>query len=319
MPDNPTITAVIPTHNRVASLPSAIDSVLGQILPVEELIVVDDGSDDGTAEMLTRRYAQETRLRVLQQANRGVSAARNLAIRQARGDWIALLDSDDRWYPGKLERQFAALTRAEDHDGEVFRFCHCDENWTRNGRFVNPKTRHRKPGGDVFAASLALCAISPSAAVIATSLLDETGLFDETLPACEDYDLWLRIAARERVLYVDEKLLEKTGGHADQLSRRYPAMDLFRLRAQAKLLLSGILDTSQTTLTRASFRERFVIYARGALRRGRSDEVSDLLTEWEYCLGNAREQVRAELEAFDASLNASRTDLRAGAGTHRNN
>ncbi|MFK8076696.1 MAG: glycosyltransferase family 2 protein [Granulosicoccus sp.] len=268
----PTVSAIIPTYNRLPSLRIAVESVLSQRYAVHELIVVDDGSTDGTHEWCER----QERITLITQHNQGVSHARNRAIEQATGEWIGLLDSDDRWYPEKLEEQVAAINQSPH-----YRLCHCDEHWIRNGKRVNPKFKHRKYGGDVFAHCLPLCAISPSAALLHHSLLNEVGLFDETLPACEDYDLWLRIAAREEVLYVDKALLEKTGGHADQLSQRYPAMDTFRLKALAKLLRNNNLSAEQRTLTNDMFFKKLRIYCNGAKKRGKLDSIDSMLDDYQ--------------------------------------
>jgi len=148
-----------------------------------------------------------------------VSAARNAGVQNSTSRWVAFLDSDDRWFAAKLEKQLLALEAAP-----TLRLCHTDEHWIRRGRRVNPKHKHQKYGGDIFARCLPLCAMSPSSVMIRRDVFDDVGLFDENLPACEDYDLWLRITVNEAVLYIDEALLEKTGGHDDQLSQRYPAM-----------------------------------------------------------------------------------------------
>ncbi|MDE2825547.1 MAG: glycosyltransferase family 2 protein, partial [Gemmatimonadota bacterium] len=216
------VSVVIPTYNRADRLPSAIRSVLEQTAPPAEIIVVDDGSTDGTP-ALVRTFPG---VRYLRQENQGVSAARNHGIGAAKHDWIALLDSDDEWLPGKLERQWGALER-----DPRYRFCHTDEIWIRKGRRVNPMKKHAKYGGHIFHHCLPLCVISPSSALIHRDLFERFGMFDPELPVCEDYDLWLRICAREPVLYVDEPLLLKYGGHEDQLSRAYWGMDRFRIRA----------------------------------------------------------------------------------------
>ena len=105
-------------------------------------------------------------------------------------------------------------------DASTFRFCHSDELWIRDGRRVNPMRKHAKHGGEMFMHCLARCAISPSTALLHRALLDDVGGFDETLPACEDYDLWLRICARHPVLFVPRALAVRYGGHADQPVRR---------------------------------------------------------------------------------------------------
>ncbi len=239
-----------------------------QTHPPDEIIVVDDGSTDGTTAHLHERWPQ---VRVIEQDNRGVSAARNAGIHAASSEWIALLDSDDRWYPTKLEKQLAAL---QEHPGH--RFCHTDEHWIRNGRRVNPGKRHAKPSGDAFAASLPLCAISPSSALIERRLLLELGGFDENLPACEDYALWLAITATEPVLFVSEALLQKHGGHEDQLSHRYPAMDRFRLDALAGIIEGDRLDSLQQRQAFEMYQQKYAVYRQGALRRERHEELARL-------------------------------------------
>lgn len=267
-----TVSVVIPTHERLESLPTAIESVRSQSYAAHELIVVDDGSTDGTAEWLAEHHPD---IILIKQSNHGVSHARNRAIEQATGDWIALLDSDDRWYPNKLAEQIHALQQSPQ-----MRLCHCDEHWLRNGKRVNPRFKHRKYGGDVFTHCLPLCCISPSAVLVHRTLFDDVGLFDESLPACEDYDLWLRICSQEEVLFVDEALLEKTGGHEDQLSQRYPAMDQFRLQALAKLLRSQNLNEEKTRQTNDMFVEKLTIFCNGARKRDRNDAIDALKAEY---------------------------------------
>lgn len=258
------VSVVVPTYNRAALLPRALDSVLAQSRPADELIVVDDGSEDGSAALLAARYPQA---RVLRQPNRGVSAARNAGIRAARGGWIALLDSDDLWRPDKLARQLAAA-------GADARLVHCDELWIRDGRRVNPKRRHAKYGGYIYRRCLPLCALSPSAVLIRREVFAEIGLFDESLPACEDYDLWLRVCARYPVRYLDEPLVVKYGGHDDQLSRRYWGMDRFRIVALEKILAGaaplGVDDRRATLQTLLS---KLEVYLAGVEKRGRADEA----------------------------------------------
>ncbi len=257
------ISVVIPTYNRRDVLPRAIDSVLAQTSSPDEIIVVDDGSDDGTAGIIQRAYPQ---VRVIDQKNAGVSAARNLGITSARGEWIALLDSDDAWLPQKLERQLQVLLQ---HPG--FRLVHCDEMWFRNGVRINPMDKHKKQGGRIFRQCLPICCISPSSVLIHRSLFDEVGRFDTGLPACEDYDLWLRVCAREPVLYVNEPLLKKYGGHKDQLSRKHWGMDRFRVRALEKILGTDSLSDGDREAAQAVLVEKATIIANGARKRGRDD------------------------------------------------
>ncbi len=223
------VTVVIPTRDRKDLVTEAVASVLKQTFKDFELIVVDDGSEDGTREQLSARFS-EPRLIYLRTENRGVSAARNLGVSSGRGRWIAFLDSDDLWEPLKLERQLGYL--AENPDAEA---CYTGETWIRGGRFVNPRLVHAKKSGNVFSDCLPLCIISPSSIIMTRALFEELGGFDESLPACEDYDLWLRLAARRPVHLLDERLIIKRNGHEGQLSRAHFGLDRFRVRALWKL------------------------------------------------------------------------------------
>jgi len=266
------ISVIIPTHNRLAVLERAVESVLKQTFPVHELIVIDDGSTDNTSTWLAH---QAPPVRYIRQSNHGVSHARNKGIKNASGDWIALLDSDDFWHSEKLAEQVHALT-LQPHS----RFCHCDELWVRNGKRINQKKKHAKRGGNIFDHCLPLCAISPSAAVMHRDIFTDHGLFDETLPACEDYDLWLRITAQEPVTFVDKPLLTKTGGHQDQLSRRFPVMDNYRLQSLAKLLRSNKLELNQWQLAHQMFVSKLRIVKTGASKHGNQTLLHQLDTDY---------------------------------------
>jgi glycosyltransferase involved in cell wall biosynthesis len=279
-PEPATVSVVLPTWNRRELVARALTSVLAQSRTPDEVIVVDDGSTDGTAEALREDFPGVV---VLSQENRGVSAARNRGIAEAKGEWVAFLDSDDEWLPRKLETQLDALSASP---GALL--CHTDEIWIRRGRRVNPMAKHDKAGGLIFERCLALCAISPSSALLHRRLFDAVGLFDESLPACEDYDLWLRVTSRYPVVYVDEPLLVKTGGHSDQLSRRYWGMDRFRIRAIEKILEPGHLTENQRRAAEATLARKIGIYAKGARKRGREDEAR----RYESKLGSARAHVR---------------------------
>jgi glycosyltransferase involved in cell wall biosynthesis len=265
------ISVVIPTFNRAHVLPRALNSVLAQTLLPAEILVVDDGSTDATEAVVRRRSGEETMppIRLLTGPEIGVSAARNLGIRESSRQWIALLDSDDAWAPEKLERQFQALQREPE-----LRVCHTDEIWIRDGKRVNPMKKHAKHGGHIFEECLALCCISPSSVLIHRSVFDDVGLFDEDLPVCEDYDLWLRVTSRYPVLLVDEKLTIKYGGHPDQLSHKLWGMDRFRLRALEKVLTTGDLDAEMRRAAEATARHKLKIYLQGARKRGRMSEVA---------------------------------------------
>ena len=266
------ISVVIPSFNRRHTLSRALDSVLAQTLPAAEIIVVDDGSTDETAAMLSEHYPSVV---CLKQANRGVSAARNLGILTAKSEWIALLDSDDCWHPEKLHRQCDALL----HAPEKYYLCHTEEIWIRNGRRVNPRHRHAKHGGWIYQRCLPLCAISPSAALIHKQVFTQVGVFNEALPACEDYDFWLRVCAQFPVLFVSEALTFKHGGHSDQLSRRYWGMDRFRVEAMESVLANPHLSPSDVDATLRTLIYKLDILCNGAVKRGNLDWADDLRTK----------------------------------------
>ncbi len=261
---NPKVSVIIPTYNRGWILRETIDSVLAQDYADYELIVVDDGSTDNTREILDS-YGQD--ILVLQQSNKGVSAARNRGIAESRAQLVAFLDSDDLWLPQKLVRQVEFFESNPDAlIGQT------EEIWVRNGVRVNPKKRHHKFSGMMFEPSLALCLVSPSAVMISKILFDIVGLFDESLPACEDYDLWLRVSCRYPVYLIDEPLIIKRGGHEDQLSKA-AGLDKYRIKALIKIIESGLLSESQHCAAEKTLQEKSTIYAGGCRKRGREDEA----------------------------------------------
>jgi len=274
------ITVVIPTFNRVTLLERALDSVLAQTLPANEVIIVDDGSMDSTVSTVKSRYSEDdlSIIHFIEQENQGVSAARNTGITAATHEWIALLDSDDVWHEDKLEKQIQALKNAPE-----YLICHSDEIWIRNGLRVNQMNKHKKTGGYIFHQCLPLCVISPSAVIIHRIIFDEIGLFDETLPACEDYDLWLRICSRYPVLYIDEKLITKHGGHDDQLSHKHWGMDRFRIQALDKIISESKLNDSDRDAAVKMLKHKINIYLAGAEKHGNTrhvDEFKQLLTKY---------------------------------------
>jgi len=228
---HPLVSVIIPTYNRKGTLIEAIASVLDGSFCDYELIVVDDGSTDGTSEAVAEL---EEPIRYHHQSNSGVSNSRNTGVEISGGKYIAFLDSDDLWEKTKLEVQVDFL-----QNNAEFRICHTDEIWIRNGARINQRDRHRKFPGDIFEKCLPLCIISPSSVLMERSLFDELGGFDETLPVCEDYDLWLRMTLRYRVGFVRDPLVIKRGGHPDQLSKAYWGMDRFRICALAGLGSQG--------------------------------------------------------------------------------
>lgn len=256
----------------------AVRSVLEQTAGPRELIVVDDGSTDDTVARLAN--VEDPRLRVLEVEHGGVSAARNRGVSVASGNWIAFLDSDDRWQAEKLARQVDEASRTG------LPLVHTDEIWIRRGVRVNPKRYHQKRGGRIYSLCLPRCCISPSAALVRRDVFERLGGFDETLPACEDYDLWLRLCARYEVAFVDEPLVIKHGGHDDQLSSM-PALDRYRIRALVRVLeddeANDLLSSDEREATLRTLRKKVRVYCKGARRRGRdaeAKEIEGLVADW---------------------------------------
>jgi len=232
MDDPGRVSVIIPTYNRGEVLERAIKSVLAQTYENYELIVVDDGSTDNTSRILSK-YGDK--IRYFSKLHGGVSSSRNFGLEKSEGTWVAFLDSDDYWLPQKLEKQIRFLQEHPD-----ILVAQTDEKWIRNGKFVNPMKKHRKYSGWIFPQCLPLCIVSPSAVIIHQRVFNDVGVFDENLPVCEDYDLWLRIAYKYQIALIPEKLIVKTGGHSDQLSRQYWGMDRYRLIALEKILKEEI-------------------------------------------------------------------------------
>lgn len=267
------VSIIIPSYNRCELLTRSLDSVFAQSTQPDEVIIVDDGSTDETESLIRNDYPQAQHLKI---KHAGVSAARNAGIEASTSEWIALLDSDDAWQTDKLEKQLAAISASD------YRLCHTDEIWYRNQVRVNPMHKHKKRGGWIFQYCLPLCCISPSSVLIHRSVFDEVGLFDTSLPACEDYDLWLRICARMPVLYIDEMLTIKYGGHADQLSRHYWGMDRFRIQALRKIIDSRVLNPDDERAARQTLCDKITIFIKGARKHNNpeSEDYAKLLQQY---------------------------------------
>ena len=273
------ISVIIPVRNRVDLVGRAIESVRTQSHPDFELIVVDDGSVDGTADRVQSEYGDEVTLLRLPQ-NKGVSAARNHGIEVAQGEWIAFLDSDDEWCREKLEQQLRGLA-----DSGLL-VCHTDEIWIRDGVRVNPHKHHQKHGAWIFRQALPLCAMSPSSLLLHRDVFETIGLFDESLPACEDYDLFLRLTCRFEVLYLEQKLTIKYGGHDDQLSQLHPAMDRFRVTSLDRILRDSTAPLSESDRDEAIqvLLKKAHIVRGGAEKRGNAElaeRMDQLIRRWD--------------------------------------
>ena len=286
----PLVSVIIPTYNRKGPTLEAAASVLGQTFRDFELLLVDDGSEDGTeAAFLGRGFGPEegAALRYLRLAHLGMpGAVRNRGAACARGKYLAFLDSDDLWAETKLEKQ-VRLMEGSNAAGETVRprLSHTRELWLRNGKVVSQAGQKHERQGDLFAASLRKCVIGPSTVLLERSLFEETGGFREDLEIAEDYEFWLRITCREPVAYLDEQLTTKRAGAGDQLSEKYGQIEIFRLRALRDLLEGGFFPLSggRRKAAAAEFAKKCAIYAAGCRKRGKTGEAEEfeaLATRW---------------------------------------
>lgn len=204
--DEPLVSVVIPVYNREALVARAIDSVLGQTFEDFEVLVVDDASTDGTPGVV-RQYDDERVRYLRQKTNRGVSAARNRALREARGAFIAFLDSDDTWMPEKLELQVRRFQELPEDVGLLYTGVETVEG-DGGGRIDRPAYR-----GDVYRELLTVNRIYTTSGVMIRAEAAETvGYFDEKAPANEDWDYWVRVARHFKVDYVEDVLMRYTAG-----------------------------------------------------------------------------------------------------------
>ncbi|AJE03474.1 glycosyltransferase family 2 protein [Geobacter pickeringii] len=244
MNGKPLVSVVIPTYNRKTLVARAIKSVLDQTYDRLELLVIDDGSTDGTGDSL-EALRSDPRFRYTFQTNQGQSAARNRGISQAKGDFIAFLDSDNYWQVDKLETQIAFWEENEESDILYSEIIPVDEAGTR----ITKKDVGRL-SGVILSELLRTNFITNNTVLVRKKCFEEMGGFDERLRYAEDYDLWLRFATRYRFLYhprevtwycyegdrlsaQEENVLDANYRILTQFFRRFPTAVTERARKQA--------------------------------------------------------------------------------------
>jgi len=258
------VSIIVPCHNGARFLPEALDSAFAQTHPAIEVIVVDDGSTDGTPAVL-ERYAG--RVRALRQPNRGPSAARNAALEIARGDYIAFLDADDRFLPDKVARQAAVLDARPDVGLVYSGWRFIDEE----GRVLPGEGRPRGEG-DLLPGLVLGNPIHPLAALVRRPLVTEVGGFDETLWGCEDWDLFLRLSRRGmRWAPIDESLGDYRV-HAAQSHGQTRMMFTSAIRVLERFFADSELPPSLRHLEGRAFQ---AAYLRGAAECYRAGLVAD--------------------------------------------
>jgi glycosyltransferase involved in cell wall biosynthesis len=263
--DNFSVSVIIPTFNRIEFLSHALDSVFSQSYVATEVIVVDDGSTDHTVEKLSPAYPS---VRFLRQENQGVSAARNLGIIKAENPWIALLDSDDRWAPEKLDRQINHLSQ-----NPSCRVIHTGEKWIRNGKEINIPASLDKTKNGLWERSLEKCIICPSSVLLHQSVFEKIGIFDPSLAICEDYDFWLRLLLTHEIGLIEEPLVHKYGGHPDQLSMSTWGLDRFRVQSLEKISTFGHIKPTQKAQIHETIFRKTDLLIQGFKKHGKYKEA----------------------------------------------
>jgi glycosyltransferase involved in cell wall biosynthesis len=262
------VSVIIPVFNRYFFLERAVLSVLYQEEFRGEIIIVDDGSTDKTPALIEQlQKCNPEKIRTFRQKQAGPAAARNHGIHMAKFPLIAFLDSDDHWHKKKLRLQVALLK-----SNPKYLISHTQEKWLRNGEHLNKKKKHHPRHGNIFDHCLQLCAVGMSTVLVRKELFDIVGMFDETLPCCEDYDFWLRVSCRFPFLLLEEQMTIKEGGRDDQVSYLYRVgMDRFRIDAMVNLLDSNVLTFEQREITLKELRKKCTVFGNGCIKHGKQE------------------------------------------------
>jgi len=261
---HPMITVIIPTYNRYDMLVEAVESVLAQTYSHFEIIVVDDGSTDQTPDLFHSAYP---RITYIYQVNQGPASARNRGVRSALGDWVAFLDSDDLWKPDKLEHQVNAL---EHHPH--YAIAYTGEEWIRNGKPVVQRNYQAKYSGWIYPHCLERCIVGLSTVMMHRSIWESVGGMDESLPAAEDYDLWLRLAWLHPFLLIDMPLVIKRDGHPGQLSHQW-GLDCYRVKSLEKMMSEPLLISPLKNITRYELCRKCEVLIKGFQKHYKNEEA----------------------------------------------
>jgi|TARA_R100000306_G_scaffold8310_1_gene11284 glycosyltransferase involved in cell wall biosynthesis len=259
------ISVITPTYNRARFLPAAVASVLSQTFGDFELIIVDDGSEDNTPDVL-KPFLADRRVRYVYQENQGQSHARNLALKQATGDFIAFLDSDDVWARDKLEKQLAVFRANSEVD-----IVHGDEATINEQGSVVSLQNMRRYSGRITRYLLADNSVSITTALVRRRCFDEMGGFDTSVGVADDYELWLRFSARYCYQY-EPGIVASYRVMADQISsdkrRRYAANE--RIIQQFLARYGEVLSPGERRWGLARFYCRKARYFASAGERGKA-------------------------------------------------
>jgi glycosyltransferase involved in cell wall biosynthesis len=268
----PQVSVVIPAYNAVRHLPETLASVAAQTHPPLEIIVVDDGSPDGTAAMVRQQFPSVI---CLTKANEGVAQARNHGAAHARGTWIAFLDADDLWLPRKIAAQMAALGGRPDAD---LCFTDCTFFTDAPRRFLHRASKAITPRPEGGAAALFQeNFITTSTVMVRKDVFEAAGRFSPGLRGSEDWDLWLRIAERSSILYVPDSLAlyRRHGASATGTIRAQDFLDQHEIVCQRAVARNSSLYAPLVRRARARFA---VSVAYEALNRSDGVQARGLLS-----------------------------------------
>lgn len=259
------ISVIIPTYNRRELLLRAISSVQNQSLKPKEIIVIDDGSTDGTEDLFPMDGV------IYKKITHGgfPGRTRNRGVEISQWDHICFLDSDDEWLPEKLERQ--ALYFQQHRNCIIL---HTKERWIMNGKLVSQKKRKFQREGYIFQESLQGCIMGPSTIMMTKELFQNYSGFREDIEVGEDYELWLRITDREYIHYIDEECIIKYAGHGDQLSFKYGYIEPFKIDVLEGLIQHGSLQDFNRDAAITSLKEKYEIVINGCTKRRRLDTAA---------------------------------------------
>ena len=234
---NPIVSVIIPTYNRAHLVGRAIKSVLNQTYQDFELIIVDDGSTDNTDKIIKEFQEHDKRIKYIRhEKNKGGSAARNSGIKISRGEYIAFLDSDDEWLPRKMEKQEIKFQNALDNVGVIYSGFSCISE--SSGKIIAKITPTLR--GNVYTNLLEGCILGSPTPLIKKICFRKAGFFDETLPSCQDWDMWIRLSKYYTFDFVPD-ILAKHHIHGSQISVNLNA----KIVAREKLVEKYWVDLSR--------------------------------------------------------------------------
>lgn len=252
------VSVIIPTYNSSQFLREAVQSVLQQTFADFEIIVIDDGSTDNTAEMMQQF---EGKVIYIYQKNQGVSAARNNGIKASKGKYVAFLDSDDVWLPTKLEKQIKAI-----HQNPTKKVCYTE--YFSVSQEMRPKDLRRIRSENYVLQDLLLLGnvVGPPSAVIAErDIFDQIGDFDESLSLSADWDMWIRMACATEFVFLNEPLI-KYRLHNSNMSKNVKLLEEDTIRLLEKSFCTGKLPNEILIKRNAAFGYHYIVFAKSYLR-----------------------------------------------------